>query len=513
MLQGNVIGIYVRESRDENEENLDTIETQKGLLLEYVDRTRLGRIHNIYMDDNVSGSGFERPGLDRLKEDVEGERINVLLLKDLSRLGRNNAKTLLFLDYLEEKGVRVLTYDGRYDSAKDNETVGIETWANERYIRDISRKIRASLKYKIIKGEYIGNAPYGYKKSLLEKNRLCVDEDKAEVVKGIYSSYLNGNGYARIAGMLENEGINAPGCKQWSGVAIRRILCNRVYLGETIQGISEKISFKNHKTRRLPRSEWTVTPDTHAAIIEKDVFDAVQILIGSKSHRPSSYRSQDHVLSGLIKCGCCGSNLYARCRNKKQTFYVCGKYYKNGRKGCTSHFILESILLDVLKQELVDMLNSSDVTEKLASKLETGGVRDDGKDRLNKLQQALVLKQRQQEILYLDRLEEKIPYDLYAKTSKVLDEKISSIKEEIERLYKETLPLSDYLSVLVKIKADIMENHAPASIFRFLVGGITVYDPSDNYRAGIENIQIDGVDLEKKGRLIIDLKMNKVYDN
>ena len=141
----------MRESRDDREENYETIETQRDLLIEYVKTNNLGDIKRIYIDDNVSGAGFERDGIEALKEDVLNKSINLLVIKDLSRLGRNNAKTLLFLDFLEENGVRVKTFDGRYDSLKDNETVGIETWYNERYIQDISRKIRASLRFKIEK--------------------------------------------------------------------------------------------------------------------------------------------------------------------------------------------------------------------------------------------------------------------------------------------------------------------------------------------------------------------------
>ncbi len=128
------IGIYVRQSRDENEENIETIETQKKLLADFVRKNNFGTIYKTYVDDNVSGAGFERYALEELKKDVMACNVNLVVLKDLSRLGRNNAKTLLFLDFLEEYGVRVITSDGRYDSLKDNETVGIDTWYNEQYI-------------------------------------------------------------------------------------------------------------------------------------------------------------------------------------------------------------------------------------------------------------------------------------------------------------------------------------------------------------------------------------------
>ena len=276
------VGIYTRESRDDNDENYETIETQRDLLIDFVKREKLGEVFRVYIDNNVSGSAFEREGLGQLKEDIINHRIDLLLVKDLSRLGRNNAKTLLFLDFIEEHGVRLLTYDGKYDSLKDNDTVGIETWINERYLRDTSRKIRASLRFKIKRGEYIGNAPYGYVKSIKEKNRLEIDEETAHVVREIFDLYKRGYGYAYIARILTERGYPPPSNRKnirnesssgWNPVGIQRILSNRVYIGDTVQGISEKISYKSKKTRRLPQSDWVITEGTHAAIIDKDDFE------------------------------------------------------------------------------------------------------------------------------------------------------------------------------------------------------------------------------------------------
>ncbi|MDD4496322.1 MAG: recombinase family protein, partial [Eubacteriales bacterium] len=204
------IGIYVRESRDEQGENYETIETQRDLLLHFAEEKYKGNVYAIYIDDNVSGSGFDRDGIRQLKHDVQSGSVNLLLLKDLSRLGRNNAQTLLFLDYLEEYGVRVLTFDGRYDSNRDNDTVGIETWVNERYIRDISRKIRTNMHFKIQRGEYLGTAPYGYVKSPNIKNRLCIDEQKAVVVREMFDLYVEGTGCSEIARHLNAKGYAAP---------------------------------------------------------------------------------------------------------------------------------------------------------------------------------------------------------------------------------------------------------------------------------------------------------------
>ena len=251
------IAIYVRESRDEDGENFETIETQRDLLIDFVSRNNLGNIHKIYMDDNVSGAGFEREGLKELKQDIENGFVNLVVIKDLSRLGRNNAQTLLFLDYLEEQGVRVISSDGRYDSEKDNETVGIETWYNERFLRDISRKVRANLLHKINRGEYLSSAPFAYKKSEKRKNHLCIDESTAYIVREIFELYKKGFGYSAISKILNDKGYPSPSSRngvkggKWNHVAVRRILCNRVYIGDTVQRVSEKISFKSIINNRL----------------------------------------------------------------------------------------------------------------------------------------------------------------------------------------------------------------------------------------------------------------------
>ncbi|MGE5614045.1 MAG: recombinase family protein, partial [Bacillota bacterium] len=301
------IGIYVRISRDENGENHETIENQKGLLLDYVEKHRLGQVYAVYVDDNVSGSAFERKGLINLKEDVLNARINMVVMKDLSRLGRNNAKTLQWIDFLEEYGIRILTSDGRYDSLVDNDTVGIETWANERYIRDISRKIRSCLRFKIQRGEYLGNAPFGYRKSSAEKNKLVVVEEEAGIVRLIFRLYRSGLGYSSIAKELNEKGMKSPKGTGWNRITVRRILCSRVYVGDTVQGISEKVSFKSKKTRRLPQDEWVITESTHEGIISREEYQETQRIRESRKKSGGTRRGTGHILSGIMWCGGCGS--------------------------------------------------------------------------------------------------------------------------------------------------------------------------------------------------------------
>lgn len=424
------IGVYVRESRDDNGEEYETIETQRDLLVDFIRKEKLGELVSVYMDDNVSGSVFDRAGIKKLEEDVLSGSINLLLLKDLSRLGRNNARTLLFLDFLEEYGVRVMTSDRRYDSWKDNDIVGIETWYNERYVRDISRKIRANLRFKIEKGDYIGHAPYGYRKSQDEKNRLVVDEEQAEVVKRIYRLYLDGLGYSAIARLLESEGT-APPDSSWNAATVRRILTGRVYLGDTIQGVSERISFKSKKARRLPEEKWVLTEKTHQAIVDREVFSEVQRLRSSKAGSAGSHRRTVHLFTGILYCGACGSRMHARVR-RGVTGYICGGYAREGLKACTSHYIKEKDLTLALEDELTRLMEDGEAVKKAERLILEELLRNAGEpDRGERLSAQLLLKERQQEMLYRDRLEGRISLQLFEKLNRSMEGRLAALREEL----------------------------------------------------------------------------------
>lgn len=476
-----IVGIYVRESRDENGENYETIETQRDLLVDFVNRSKLGKIYKIYMDDNASGAAFNRAGIEALKEDVTGSVINMIILKDLSRLGRNNAKTLLFLDFLEENGIRVMTFDGRYDSLKDNDTVGIETWFNERYIRDISKKIRTNLKFKIQKGEFLGKAPYGYRKSESCKNSLVVDDAEARVVKKIFEMYAEGYGYRSIANYLNDKEYCPPGYKlktgyvKWNPAAIGRILSNRVYTGDTVQGVSEKISFKSKKTRRLPQDKWVVTQNTHQPIIGKDEFEKIQILVHSRTTRP--HKKELHLFKGLIYCGECGSLLYARTRKDRPLGYVCGSYAKNGKSVCSSHFIREDELVNVIYEEIIKLFTDRGLVEKVNASINKAREYDCSSTymSLSKLEQLIKTKRKQQDILYTDRLEGRISQQLFERMNSNLEKSIELVERDIAFAHKKACTVNNQDAIMEAL--DIFKNTGlKRDIIKLAVEKITVFD-------------------------------------
>jgi DNA invertase Pin-like site-specific DNA recombinase len=475
------IGIYVRESRDENGENLDTIETQRDMLIDHVQRLRLGMVTGIYMDDNVSGSRFSRPGLERLKKDAGAGIINMVLLKDLSRLGRNNAKTLLFLDYLEESGIRVMTYDGKYDSLKDNDTVGIETWVNERYVRDLSKKIRASLRFKISKGEYIGHAPFGYRKRKDGSNSLVVNEEEAETVRLIFNLYCGGYGYTSIAEMLNGKQLKAPAGYAWNPVAIGRIIRNRVYIGDTVQGVSERVSFKSKKVRLLPAENWTITENTHEAIVDPEIFIRAQKIRTDKNGSHAPHKDKLHSLRGLVYCGGCGSTMYARTRRNSTIAYVCGNYFKNGISACTSHIIFENELLEYISDEIGRLFNKLEKEGQFSMLMEPDSfLNSDAGERIKKLRTQLTAKFRQQKLAYEDRLEGRITAELFDSINAGLENMIRAMKEEIAALEPVTLPVEEAEAGAGELIQDLAQwirtGQVTNAVMRMCVKDITVSD-------------------------------------
>ncbi len=479
----NLIGIYVRISRDENGENYETVENQRELLLEYVRSRQLGEVFSVYTDDNVSGSAFERKGLSRLKEDVFAGRINMLLLKDLSRLGRNNAKTLQWIDFIEEYGIRILTSDGRYDSLLDNDTLGIETWANERYIRDISRKIRSCLHFKIRRGEYLGRAPFGFKKSENEKNKLVIDDTEAETVKLIYRLYRSGIGYTAVARHLNSRGCPSPEGMGWNRISVRRVLCSDVYIGNTVQGVSEKVSFKSRKTRRLPETEWVKTEGTHQGIVSREEFTEVQTLRQQKNADRGLHRGGVHILKGIIRCGGCGSGMYARSRSGGIA-YVCGNYARNGSAACSSHFVYEADIIRYISNELLNLFSNekdiNELAEKLGDWLELTGGHKDGQDELKRKLEAC---RKKQELLYRDRLEGVVTAELFGRMNSKIEERLDLLAEKLEQVLHAPQQGERCLELIGEAEKSLMEGKLSNEIVRLSVKNITVFDHDEYARS------------------------------
>lgn len=378
---GNQTALYLRLSKDdEGAGESASIANQRKILQEYARANGL-HIAGEYTDDGYTGTNYDRPAFQRLLADIEGGRINCVLTKDLSRLGRNSARTLDLLDeYFPSRGVRYISVLDGYDSLHRSNgcevTASFMALLHEMYARDISSKIRASFDAKREKGEYIGSfAPYGYQKDTQhgQKNHLAVDGRVAYLVQGIFQLAAEGVPPGEIARRLNGQGVATPGVyrltaspflcpaagepKKWSSSMVCKLLRNEVYLGRTVQGKTSKVSFKRKEVRRNPPGEWIRVEHTHEPLVTEELFEAVRRRMVSRRNPPAN--GFENLFSGIAKCAGCGRNMSLVSSGKRGSRYclACGGYKNYGGGKCSNHFIDYRLLCHAVWKELQQRLS------------------------------------------------------------------------------------------------------------------------------------------------------------
>lgn len=359
---GKYIGGYVRLSRDDNKKNYISIENQK-LIIESYAKEKGWSIDRWYEDDGFSGYSFQRPDFRRMVMDLEKD-LYIIVAKDLSRIGRHNAKVLLFLEEIKEMERRIVLIDDHYDTIKvEDDTIGIKTWYNERYVKDASKKIRSVLKARQTEGSLIVSAPFGYLRGKNSKQELLIDEDTAPIVREIFKSYLNGKGFRAISKSLNEQGISTPSmtakirreregksCNKktthyWSAAMVGEILKNDFYMGTLRQHKRERISI-NGKEKKVKKEEQMVFLNNHTPLIEPYQFELVQQIL--KKRKETDYRgikNNQNFFSGLLYCADCGCRLTAVNLKSGKKYYICQTYNKKGIQFCAySHMVNEKTL-------------------------------------------------------------------------------------------------------------------------------------------------------------------------
>lgn len=330
------VGIYIRLSREDGDKlESESVLNQRNILHRYVKENNYILIDE-YVDDGVSGTTFNRPEFNRMIEDIDNKKINMIITKDLSRLGRDYIKTGYYIEnYFPENDVRYVSILDGIDTFLDttnNDITPFKAIINDMYAKDISKKIKGVYKEKELKGEYLGSyAPYGYKKSQTEKNKLEIDSNVAYIVKRIFELYAERNGFQRIATILDNEHIQTPSQyfnmshqrTTWSPKSIRAILVNEAYIGNTVQNKCVSISYKIKKKRKKEEAEYVRVENTHDAIISKELFFKVQEIM--KSKKSVSAPKHDFLFKGLMYCHNCGrkSRVCYRGKTKKIGYIDC----------------------------------------------------------------------------------------------------------------------------------------------------------------------------------------------
>ncbi len=389
--------IYVRLSKEDGDvasaakAESNSISNQKNLIKDFLKDKDDIIVVSERVDDGYSGSNFERPGFQMMMEDIKRGTVDCVIVKDLSRFGREYIDSGKYIERLfPALGVRFIAVndhiDSKNESDRDDIVVPFKNLMNDAYCRDISIKIRSHLEVKRKNGEYIGAfTPYGYKKDENDRNRLVPDLYAAGIVKDIFRMKLHGMSQTAIADRLNGQGILSPmeykhslGIRiqdnfktheqaEWSSMSVRRILENEVYIGTLVQG---RHSTPNHKIKKIvdkPEEEWIRIEDNHEPVISKREFSIVQRLLGMDT-RTSPNEDEVYVLSGLAVCADCGAPMIKRnvpAGGKVYSYYICSK--NAATKECGTHRIpkdrLERLVLDVLQTHIANVLDAGRILE------------------------------------------------------------------------------------------------------------------------------------------------------
>ena len=467
------LGGYVRLSREDKDKTgrvSESIENQKELILQYAEQNGLTLV-DFYEDDDFTGQDYQREGFERLLKDMEAGRVNMVITKDLSRLGRDMGETSDYLHkYFPLNKIRYISILDNIDTFagnRDSMQVYFKLMMNDMYSKDISDKILATFRAKRNAGVYIGGfPPYGYKMEV--KGSFVIDESAAAVVRRIFAAYVEGCTYVSIADTLNNEGILPPvlykqqtsnfgGHRKtitgkWNTQGIRRILTDKTYIGCMVQNKYKKINYKLDKYEVLNKDQWIIVPNMHEPIITNDMFEMAQSLVGrnnvkhTKNPKAGNAVPYQHVLSGLLYCGECGNKMTFD-RNKNTTAFnvVCYGYRK---KTCTTgrYFIaeteLEEFVLNELKSLFKNRINKRELMESAKGgkiKVEFDGlVKQEAalnKD-LDAMQNAL-------RSLYRDKLAGKVSerdydflYEDFNKNREALESNLESLQQRKAQLLK-----------------------------------------------------------------------------
>ena len=374
-----VVG-YCRLSRDEDKENYSSIEEQKRIIKDYAStRNWIIEDKDFYIDDNVSGYTFNRPEFTKMLEKVKGGKIDVVIAKDLSRIGRNNGKVLVLIDEfknMQKNLILVSEMGGTYDVLNDrDDTIGITTWFNERYVKDCSRKTRDHMYSKQKTGRLVMGNYYGYVKDKEDVTKLYVDEEIRPVITLIYKLYIEeGLGRKKICDILNSKYnyptpsvyyrqkhlergriYKHPVQELWSTYMISNVLNNDVYTG-TLRTHKKKTVSIRGRAIKLPEEEHFVFENHHEAIISKETFEMAQNIRKRKAKLKSTSgtRKRNYAFSGLIRCGDCGFGVSGITMNRKQKQkgYECSQYRTYGKARCKCHEIKESDIIIHLKEFL-----------------------------------------------------------------------------------------------------------------------------------------------------------------
>ena len=466
---------YIRLSQEDNDTGIDkqesnSITSQKALLNEFIEEYDDLIVYDTYVDDGYTGTDFNRPGFQRLLEDMRKGNINCVLVKDLSRLGRNYIEVGNYIEQIFPVfNVRFIAINDSVDSFKNPMSsntilVPFKNLINDEYARDTSIKIKSALNGRKKKGEFIGAFPsYGYVKDEQDKHKLVIDEESAKIVRKIFEWKVNeGLGNLSICHRLNDMGVlNPTGYKKkklnqnynnskmkqedysWGPSTVRNILKNDVYIGNVTQGKRKVKSYKIHKIEQVSEEEWITVENMHEPIIDKELFNKAQGLKKVDTRVQSTGILS--IWAGILKCADCGRAMHKKyCKNTSGTvyeYYICGTYRKKSNKLCTKHTLkveeLEQSVLEIIKLHIELLIDTENILEQI-NKTKTKQLANENILNIKQAKEKEIEKiSNLKRCLYEDWKNEDITREEYIEYKQKYEQDIKRIKGIIENLDKQ----------------------------------------------------------------------------
>ena len=463
-----VAGLYCRLSKDDgNSVESMSIWSQKVMLKQFAESNSIA-IYDYYVDDGYSGTNFERPSFKKMITDIENGKINCVITKDLSRLGRNYLQSGAYIEmYFPQKNIRYIAITDGIDTlnSNQNDIMPFKNILNEMYAKDTSKKVKSAIQSRMREGTYIGSkAPFGYLKDPDNKRRLIIDEKTKPIIELIYKLCLEGKGTQLISQELMKRKIPRPSAfvenaeklyglteenkYQWSHRMVLNVLRDPVYCGNMARNKRPTLSFKNSKRMYIPKSDYIYAKDTHEGIVSEEIWEQVQTMIDKRKCNNKKGLYYDNIFQGLVRCPKCGYALTPKTdyRLKKKELidfvhFSCSTYKKYGVNACSSHRIEARDLYNIVLEDIqyhgnMALSAKEDFVEKIIEKIEVEKI-DEGKELSNKLElkkNQLAELDRSYEQLYEDRLEGNITERNFNLMNVSISKKQDKLIEEIKVL-------------------------------------------------------------------------------
>lgn len=466
-----LVGIYTRRSFDDNEDKeSNTITNQKEMINSFISKEKNMTIVDYYVDDGYTGTTFDRPGFQEMMKDISDGRINTIIVKDLSRLGRNSLEVGKYIEEIFPiYNIRIIAINDNVDSFKRPESINdlmvpIKNLINESYARDISKKVSSAYYTMASNGKYVaGTSPYGYTFDENDKHHLVVDPDEVEIVRLIFNMALKGDGRVKITKYLNDHNIL---CRKeiqrrkkyklsldpleetikykWSTSTIGRMLTSEIYIGNLTQLKTKRESFKNHKVINVAKEDWVRFEKTHEPIITKADFDKIQGLIKVNAKRLSNTGERTYsIYNGVLKCADCGRAMYKqedKRGNRQLSNYFCNTYLYISKTSCSSHKIktgdLNDIVLETVQLQVKLVIELDRSLKRLFFKNNRETVESEYKNNTRIAEIKINNLKNKKLQLYEDWKFNNIDKDEFINQSKLIEEDIKLVEEKLELITK-----------------------------------------------------------------------------